>query len=91
DNTVRTLTSVKHVPDLKKNLISLGVLDSNGYKFTGQEGILKVFKGALVVMKAEKVGNLYRLKGSTQVSEAAITSEKKEAGTHLWHQRLGHM
>ena len=91
DNTVRTLTSVRHVPDLKKKLISLGVLDSDGYKFTGQNGVLKVFKGALVVMKAEKFGNLYRLKGSTQISEAAVASEKEEAGTHLWHQRLGHM
>lgn len=61
------------------------MLDSDGYKFTGQDGVLKVFKGALVVMKAEKVGNLYRLKGSTQVSEAAVASEKKEAGTRLWH------
>ena len=58
---------------------------------TGQDGIFKVSKGALVVMKAEKVGNLYRLKGSTQVSEAVVASEKEEAGTHLWHQRLGHM
>ena len=91
DNTVRTLTSVRHVPDLKKKLISLGVLDLDGYKFTGHDGVLKVFKGALVVMKAEKVGNLYRLKGSTQVSEAVVVSEKEEAGTHLWHQRLGHM
>ena len=91
DNTVRTLTSVRHVPDLKKKLISLGVLDSDGYKFTGQDGILKVFKGALVVMKAEKVGNLYRLRGSTQIGEAAVASKKEEAGTRLWHQRLGHM
>ena len=83
DNTVRTLTSVRHVLDLKKNLISLGVLDSDGYKFTGQNGVLKVSKGALVVMKAEKVGNLYRLKGSTQVSEAAIVLEKEEEGTRL--------
>eukprot|EP00253_Pinus_taeda_P029664 PITA_29664 len=52
---VRTLTSVIHVPELKKNLISLGVLDSDGYKFTGQNEVLKVSKGALVVMKAEKV------------------------------------
>ena len=51
----------------KKNLISLGVLDSDGYKFTGQDGVLKVFKEALVVMKAKKVGNIYRLKGSTKV------------------------
>eukprot|EP00253_Pinus_taeda_P021000 PITA_21000 len=91
DNTVRTLTSVRHVPDLKKKLISLGVLDSDGYKFTGQDGVLKVFKGALVVMKAKKVGNLYRLKGSTQIGEAAVASEEEEAGTRLWHQRLGHM
>eukprot|EP00253_Pinus_taeda_P017110 PITA_17110 len=90
-NTVRTLTSVRHVPDLKKNLISLGVLDLDGYKFTGKNGVLKVFKGALIVMKAEKVGNIYRLKGSTQVSKVAVASEKEEADTRLWHQRLGHM
>ena len=42
-------------------------------------------------MKAEKVGNLYRLKGSTQVSEAAIMSDKAEEGSRLWHQWLGHM
>ena len=42
-------------------------------------------------MKAEKVGNMYRLKASTQVSEATIVSEKVEGGSHLWHQRLGHM
>ena len=67
------------------------MLDSDGYKFTSQNGVLKVSKGALVVMKAEKVGNLYRLKGSTQVSEATIVSEKGEASTRPWHQRLGHM
>ena len=76
DGTVKTLSNVRHVPDLKKNLISLGVLDSSGYKFTSQNGVLKVSKGALVVMKDKKVRNLYRLKGSTQVSEAEIMSEK---------------
>ena len=50
---------------IEKKLISLGVLDSDCYKFISQNGVLKVFKGALVVMKEEKVGNLYRLKGST--------------------------
>ena len=44
DNIVRTLTSVRYVPNLKKILISLGVLDSDGYKFTGQNGLLKVLK-----------------------------------------------
>ena len=91
DDTVKTLSDVRHVPELKKNLISFGVLDSNGYKFTSQNGVLKVSKGALVVMKAEKVGNLYRLKGSTQVSEASIVSKKEEEDSRLWNQQLGHM
>ena len=91
DDKVKTLYDIRHVPDLKKNLISLGVLDSNGYKFTGQNGVLKVSKGALIAMKAEKVRNLYRLEGSTQVSEVAIVSDKTEEVSHLWYQRLGHM
>ena len=45
----------------------------------------KASKCALVVMKAEKVGNIYKLKGSTQVSEVAIVSEEEEEGTRLWH------
>jgi len=91
DNTIRTLIDVRHVPELRNKLISLGVLDSNGYKFTSQNGVLKVSKGALVVMKAEKVGNLYRLKRSTWVSEAATVSKKEEEGTCRWHHRLGHI
>ena len=61
DGIVRTLTEVRHVPDLKRNLISLGELDSSGCKFTGQGEALKVSKGALVVMKAKMNGNLYTL------------------------------
>ena len=65
DNTIITLTSVRRVRELKKKLISLGVLDSDGYTFIGRNEVLKVSKGALVVMKEEKVRNLYKLKGST--------------------------
>ena len=53
--------------------------------------MLKVSKGALVVMKAEKIGNLYRLKGSTEVCEETTVSEKVEEDTLIWHQQLGHM
>ncbi|GKA76891.1 retrovirus-related pol polyprotein from transposon TNT 1-94 [Tanacetum coccineum] len=54
DGVFRTLTNVRHVLDLKKNLISLGVLDSKGFKYTSENGVLRVSKGALVVMKATK-------------------------------------
>lgn len=46
------LTNVKHILELKKNLISLGYLEKLGYTFHIQPGCgcLKIKKGALVVM-----------------------------------------
>ena len=56
DETIRILTDIRYVPDLKKNLISLGTLDSKGYKVTMEGGILKVIQGALVTMKGTQKG-----------------------------------
>ena len=42
---VRELKDEIYVHDLKSNLISLGVLDSCGYKYTGQGGPLTLSKG----------------------------------------------
>jgi hypothetical protein len=86
DGIVRTLMDVRHVPELKRNLISLGVLDSGGYMITGQGGALKVCKGILVVMKATNIGNLYKLEGSTQVNESTVVSKEERVSTCLWHQ-----
>jgi len=61
DGIVRTLSDIRHVPDLKKNLISLGTLDSNGYKFSAEGGVFRVSKGSLVVMKGKKMNTLYIL------------------------------
>lgn len=33
DGIVKTLTDVRHVPDLKRSLISLGTLEAAGYSF----------------------------------------------------------
>ena len=85
DGIVRELTNVRYVPELKSNLISLGVLDSYGYKYTGQGGALTLLKGSLVVMKATKVDNLYKLKGSTKVS-----SEVTYVSSCLWQNHQGH-
>ena len=42
DGTNRILTNVRHVPELRKSLISLGVLDTNGYKNFIQCGVMKI-------------------------------------------------
>ncbi|KAG8498213.1 hypothetical protein CXB51_006868 [Gossypium anomalum] len=38
DGVVRTLSDVRHVPELKRNLISLNTLDSKGYRYTAESG-----------------------------------------------------
>ena len=74
DGVVRKLSDVRHVPDLKRNLISLSTLDSKGYKHIGEGRVLKISRGLLVVMKGQKqAANLYVLQGSVVTSDAAIT------------------
>ena len=91
DGIVSTLAYVRHVWELKNNLISLVVLDSGGYKSTCQGGLMNVSKGVLVVMKATKIGNLYKLEGRTKFDEAAMVYEKEIESYYLGHQWLGHM
>jgi hypothetical protein len=53
DGIVRTLTDVRHIPNMSKNLISLGTLDDKGYKYSDGDEVLKVSKGSLIVLKGE--------------------------------------
>ncbi|WVZ61695.1 hypothetical protein U9M48_011528 [Paspalum notatum var. saurae] len=67
---------------------------SRGYKYSGGDGVLKVSKGSLIVMKADlKSANLYRLHGTTITGDAAVISNSlsDSDATNLWHMRLGHM
>ena len=93
DEIVRVLSNVRHVPDLRKNLISLGVLDDLGYSYSLKGGIMKITKGVLMVMKGQKVRTLYKLIGNAVVGRVAITTlvESSTADTKLWHMRLGHI
>ena len=93
DGIIRTIEGVRHVKGLKKNLLSIGQLDDLGCKTQIENGILKVVRGALVVMKAEKVSaNLYMLSGDTlQDGDASVATTSQEELTRMWHCKLGHM
>ncbi|KAK1626214.1 hypothetical protein QYE76_000529 [Lolium multiflorum] len=41
DGMTRTLTGVKHIPSMARNLISLSTLDCDGYKYKGGNKLLK--------------------------------------------------
>ena len=90
DGTMKILKDVRYIPELKRNLISLGTLDTSGYEIKLRGGVLKVLKGIMVAMKGTLNQGLYILQGETITGENAI-SEHKPSPTDLWHRRLGHM
>ena len=71
---MRELKDVRYVPQLKKNVISIGALESQGLRETLGGGVLKMFSGSLVVLKGIKHNNLYYLKSSA-VTENLVASE----------------
>ncbi|KAH9705461.1 hypothetical protein KPL70_011882 [Citrus sinensis] len=51
DVVVREITPIRHVPDLKRNLIYVGMLDQMGCIVKVEKGVLRVIKGSMVIMK----------------------------------------
>lgn len=93
NGAVKTLTEVRYVPDLKKNLLSLEVLESSGYKISMHGGVLRAIRGALVVLRGTRIGNLYFLDGSTVTGTTTVSKSIEDDETNnskLWHMRLGY-
>jgi len=68
DGVVRILSNVRYVPDLKRNLVSLGTLESKGCKYSTEGGVLKVSKDSRILLKGLRHGSLYVLQASTTIS-----------------------
>ncbi|KAL5764004.1 hypothetical protein ACOSQ2_016598 [Xanthoceras sorbifolium] len=81
------LQGVRHIPGLKRNLISIGQLDREGYCITFSGCEWKITKGALVVARGKKCGTLY----VTSNLENIVAVADSDGKSNLWHQRLGHM
>ncbi|KAH9294173.1 hypothetical protein KI387_040625 [Taxus chinensis] len=82
------LKNVRHVPSLRRNLISVGKLGDEGCMVIFTTDSWKVTKGSLVVARGKKVGTLYLSTVSTDPSSILATTG---IDTTLWHHRLGHM
>nr|KYP45633.1 Retrovirus-related Pol polyprotein from transposon TNT 1-94 [Cajanus cajan] len=83
-----TLKDVRYIPRLKRMLISMGMLDVQGYRVT-RDGQWKVVKGNLVVARDWKKGTLYMVE--LPAEEVNSFSDDVGHSSTLWHQRLGHM
>lgn len=51
DGTIVNLKGVRYSPKLKKNLISVGTIESKGFEVRAKDGVMKIISSALVVMK----------------------------------------
>jgi len=72
DGMVRELKEVRYVPQVKKNLISIGALETLGHGVFVRDGILKMTKSSMVVLKGVRRNNLYYLMGDT-VTKQVVT------------------
>lgn len=58
---VGTLDVARHASNLKRNFISLSTLDMKMYKYIVESRVLKVSKGAHIVMNGQRISQLYVL------------------------------
>jgi hypothetical protein len=68
DGVERMLRGVRHVPGLRRNLISLGVLHDGGMEFRSgrDKKTMEIMENGVTVMIGERtVSHLYKLQGST--------------------------
>ena len=89
NGSIRCITNVRYIPELKRNLISLGTLESQGYTFKYENGVLVVSKGSKVILEGDRHNGLYFLNATTLVGVVNVIDMDKMAS--LWHLRLGHV
>ena len=80
---VRELKEVRYVPQLKRNLISVGSLETLGLVVSIRDSFLKMIKGSMVVMKGVCRNNLYYLKGSTVTGQVETSSSSNDGCTKV--------
>lgn len=84
----RTLINeTRYVRELKMNLISIGMLDEQGYSISVINGTMKVCRGSMVVLKGKLINWIYILYGKNYIGTADVAIIDENT---LWHKRLGH-
>lgn len=91
DDKKRILKDVRYIPELKMDLISLGMLDKSSCMFVSESRTLLVKNGPVTVMKGFIKNGLYTLKGRTVIGESSITQKTDEYQSMLWYRRLAHV
>ena len=84
-----TLKDVRHVPDLCLNMISVHMLDNDGYNHFISSGNWKLTKGSLVVARGRLCCSLY--KTQVKVCGGQLNAIDDDTSLDLWHKHLANM
>lgn len=91
DGSIKLLRNVRHVSNLKRNLISLGMLDSIGCTYGGSGGTIEVKKDSKIVLTGVKINGLYVIQDVQMVQSALVVTGKGMTDSDFWHKRLSHI
>ncbi|GJR16408.1 hypothetical protein Tco_0799060 [Tanacetum coccineum] len=93
DGSSFVLHNVRYIPELKRNLISLGTLEKEGYTVKMQFGQKsKVINGSRVVLSGTRRTNcVYSLDGHAVAGELNASVDEKDSLAQVWHKILGHI
>ncbi|RVX10368.1 Retrovirus-related Pol polyprotein from transposon TNT 1-94 [Vitis vinifera] len=94
------LHNVAFIPSLRRNLISVSILDRQGYTFHFGGGKVDIFSNSVLIGNAILFGNLYSLSlhhgslcDSSSVNSVVGCKRARMnlSSSMLWHKRLGHI
>ena len=88
---VLTLNNVLYVPELRRNLISVSLLDKNEFKCVTVSIKIVISKGEVYVGKGYLTEGLYKMNVMTvEINQNSNSSYLLES-YDLWHERLGYV
>ncbi|KAG8376743.1 hypothetical protein BUALT_Bualt09G0095500 [Buddleja alternifolia] len=83
------LRDIRHISDIRLNIISTGKLDDDGYVSNFGEGKWKLTKCSLITAKGKKKNSLYLMQA--KLSNGKVNAAVNSFSIELWHKRLGHL
>lgn len=89
DGVSKDLEQVRYIPDLKRNLISLGMLDQLGCSIKAEHGQIQIMNKGTIIIKGIRMNGLYVLVGA--LSKPGVNASVSNDKTKLWQMRLAHI
>lgn len=72
DDSVKILTNVRHVLGLKRNMISIGMLDESSISWKTEKGFIYICKGSVAIIKGVKKNSLYVSLSKTMLAQVML-------------------